>query len=191
MKISHRRLECSLLASTLAMSETLCDSNNILYNLNPSLILSDETESDLAELAEVHNSLEGLGCSDNKTLNIYVADSVTQWSLMSKLGLPTASKGGVQALITVPNSERNYILQSKGGKSLSQRSLDQFIVDFHENPDSLAPLQANKPLLQQQSNELNSVSVEEINAKSFAETLLQAPRTRPGNDYECLHVFKR
>ena len=56
-----------------------------------------EDNCDQKEVKEVFDEHEpfvwGLGCRDNRSLNFYVLDFVTQWSLVQKLDLDSLGEG--------------------------------------------------------------------------------------------------
>ena len=102
------RLDCSLMASTASVLN--CDLKEVF----------DEYYEDV-EAAEAP-FVWGLGCRDNRTLNFYILDNLTQWSLRQKLGLEDSLGGHQhkdQALILSLNEEKIYKMEAE----LSRRNL--------------------------------------------------------------------
>lgn len=114
-------------------------------------------------------SVWGLGCQDNRTLNLYVLDLTTQWSLVQKLGL----RHEHQALIVSLHEDK--ILAMNHGQDLNSKNLAKFVRAFHEDPDALKLLKLSSTT----SEQSDATSIEEINADNFANKLLSV-RTEPG-----------
>lgn len=126
-------------------------------------IQCDEQPSFDLTFDEHDPSVWGLGCRDNRTLNLYVLDLVTQWSLVQKLGLAFEPK----AVIVSLQDDKIFVMEEE----LSSWSLAKFVRTFHEDPESLKLLKL--------SSSTSSEAIEEINADNFASKLLSF-RTEPG-----------
>ena len=125
-----QRLDCSLMAST-ASATTSADND-------------DEVE-DNCDLKEVNVFDEhepfvwGLGCRDNRSLNFYVLDFVTQWSLVQKLDLGGRAEAGgygsghhkvlPKAVIISLNDDKIFAM----GQELSSLNLENFLRTFHDS----------------------------------------------------------
>ena len=170
------RLDCSLMASTARDSQN-CDLKDVFDEYSSSSGYSVEKKQEAAEAPFVW----GLGCRDNRTLNFYVLDSLTQWSLRQKLGLDDgkqqeADKEG-QALILSLNEEKIYKMESR----LNKRNLEDFIIAFHQDPNSFSTLKIKSKSSQNNSSS-NNHEIEEIHAGNFVERLVSEPtkRNKPG-----------
>ena len=162
------RLDCSLMASTARDSQN-CDLKDVFDEYSSSSGYSVEKKQEAAEAPFVW----GLGCRDNRTLNFYVLDSLTQWSLRQKLGLDDDGKQDEgQALILSLNEEKIYKMKKS---KLNRRNLQAFLVAFHQDPNSLSTLKLSTKSHNQSSNE-----IEEIHAGNFVERLVNSKRTKPG-----------
>ena len=168
------RLDCSLMASTARDSQN-CDLKDVFDEYSSSNSGYSEKEAEAP-------FVWGLGCRDNRTLNFYVLDSLTQWSLRQKLGLDDgkqqeADKEG-QALILSLNEEKIYKMESR----LNKRNLEDFIIAFHQDPNSLSTLKMKSSKSSQNSSNIHQVEIEEIHAGNFVERLVSSPakRNKPG-----------
>ena len=168
------RLDCSLMASTARDSQN-CDLKDVFDEYSSSSGYSVEKQQEAAEAPFVW----GLGCRDNRTLNFYVLDSLTQWSLRQKLGLDDDGKQDEgQALILSLNEEKIYKMESR----LNKRNLEDFIIAFHQDPNSLSTLKIKSKSSQQNNSSSNNHEIEEIHAGNFVERLVSEPakRNKPG-----------
>ena len=168
------RLDCSLMASTARDSQN-CDLKDVFDEYSSSSGYSVEKKQEAAEAPFVW----GLGCRDNRTLNFYVLDSLTQWSLRQKLGLDDDGKQDEgQALILSLNEEKIYKMESR----LNKRNLEDFIIAFHQDPNSLSTLKMKSSKSSQNSSNIHQVEIEEIHAGNFVERLVSEPtkRNKPG-----------
>ena len=166
------RLDCSLMASTARDSQN-CDLKDVFDEYSSSSGYSVEKKQEAAEAPFVW----GLGCRDNRTLNFYVLDSLTQWSLRQKLGLDDDGKQDEgQALILSLNEEKIYKMESR----LNKRNLEDFIIAFHQDPNSFSTLKIKSKSSQNRSS--NNHEIEEIHAGNFVERLVSEPtkRNKPG-----------
>ena len=111
LKRMSERLDCSLMASTASVLN--CDLKDVF----------DEYYEDSEK--EEDSFVWGLGCRDNRTLNFYVLDSLTQWSLRQKLGLEDA-EDKEQALILSLNEEKIYKMEAE----LNRQNLQVIYSDF-------------------------------------------------------------
>ena len=178
------RLDCSLMASTARDSQN-CDLKDVFDEYSSSSGYSVEKQQEAAEAPFVW----GLGCRDNRTLNFYVLDSLTQWSLRQKLGLDDDGKQDEgQALILSLNEEKIYKMESR----LNKRNLEDFIIAFHQDPNSLSTLKMKSSKSSQNSSNIHQVEIEEIHAGNFVERLVSSPakRNKPGELY-IYRVFKQ
>lgn len=154
MKRMARRLDCAMMAS---LAPTQC-------NEQPSFdLVFDEHDP----------SVWGLGCRDNRTLNLYVLDLITQWSLVQKLGL---GQHEPNAIIVSLHDDKIFVMNEE----LSSKSLAKFVRAFHEDPESLKLLKLSSSI---SSSSASSEAIEEINADNFANKLLSF-RTEPGECYQ-------
>ena len=174
LKRMSERLDCSLMASTARDSQN-CDLKDVFDEYSSSNSGYSEKEAEAP-------FVWGLGCRDNRTLNFYVLDSLTQWSLRQKLGLDDgkqqeADKEG-QALILSLNEEKIYKMESR----LNKRNLEDFIIAFHQDPNSLSTLKMKSSKSSQNSSNIHQVEIEEIHAGNFVERLVSSPakRNKPG-----------
>ena len=152
------RLDCSLMASTAGEDSQNCDLKDVFDEYST-------TEDSEAQAPFVW----GLGCRDNRTLNFYVLDSLTQWSLRQKLGILDEDQA---ALILSLHEEKIYKMKKS---KLNRRNLQDFLVAFHQDPNSLSTLKLSTKSHNQSSNE-----IEEIHAGNFVERLVNSKRTKPG-----------
>ena len=102
-----------------------------------------EDNCDQKEVKEVFDEHEpfvwGLGCRDNRSLNFYVLDFVTQWSLVQKLDLGGRAEAGgygsghhkvlPKAVIISLNDDKIFAM----GKELSSPNLENFLRTFHDS----------------------------------------------------------
>ena len=102
-----------------------------------------EDNCDQKEVKEVFDEHEpfvwGLGCRDNRSLNFYVLDFVTQWSLVQKLDLGGRAEAGgygsghhkvlPKAVIISLNDDKIFAM----GQELSSPNLENFLRTFHDS----------------------------------------------------------
>jgi len=194
LKRMAQRLDCSLMAST-ASATTSADND-------------DEVE-DNCDLKEVNVFDEhepfvwGLGCRDNRSLNFYVLDFVTQWSLVQKLDLDRRDPSGPghhkvlpKAVIISLNDDKIFAMDQE----LSSPNLENFVRTFHGDSreqsqveseaeatgsateaGGLRQLKLSKAISEHQQAEAKTTmtSIEEIHAGNFAERLMRSPRSMP------------
>jgi len=156
LKRMSERLDCSLMASTAGEDSQNCDLKDVF------------DEYSTTEDSEAPPFVWGLGCRDNRTLNFYVLDSLTQWSLRQKLGILDEDQA---ALILSLHEEKIYKMKKS---KLNRRNLQDFLVAFHQDPNSLSTLKLSTKSHNQSSNE-----IEEIHAGNFVERLVNSKRTKP------------
>merc|ERR1740129_1021520 len=127
LKRMAQRLDCSLMASTASNDDEA----------------EAEDNCDQKEVKEVFDEHEpfvwGLGCRDNRSLNFYVLDFVTQWSLVQKLDLGGRAEAGgygsghhkvlPKAVIISLNDDKIFAM----GKELSSPNLENFLRTFHDS----------------------------------------------------------
>jgi len=127
LKRMAQRLDCSLMASTAS----------------PTASNDDEDNCDQKEVKEVFDEHEpfvwGLGCRDNRSLNFYVLDFVTQWSLVQKLDLGGRAEAGgygsghhkvlPKAVIISLNDDKIFAMDQE----LSSPNLENFLRTFHDS----------------------------------------------------------
>ena len=157
LKRMSERFDCSLMASTAGEDSQNCDLKDVF------------DEYSTTEDSEAPPFVWGLGCRDNRTLNFYVLDSLTQWSLRQKLGILDEDQA---ALILSLHEEKIYKMKKS---KLNRRNLQAFLVAFHQDPNSLSTLKLSTKSHNQSSNE-----IEEIHAGNFVERLVNSKRTKPG-----------
>ena len=191
-----QRLTCAVMAST-----GLCDLEN---NNNDDLDKTKEAAAAFSDIfaEEVFDEkrplLRSLGCQDNRTLNFYLIDKVTQWSLLQHLGVLDSRSKNLEelgsnspdlpkAIIVSLLDEKVFAMEDDPADGLTLESLKSFVRTFHDNVNQLKVLKQSKVL----QKDLNSEEVEksntaggirEMNANNFAETIAIATQTTPGNN---------
>ena len=191
-----QRLTCAVMAST-----GLCDLEN---NNNDDLDKTKEASVAFSDIfaEEVFDEkrplLRSLGCQDNRTLNFYLIDKVTQWSLLQHLGVLDSRSKNLEvlgsnspdlpiAIIVSLLDEKVFAMEDDPADGLTLESLKSFVRTFHDNVNQLKVLKQSKVL----QKDLNSEEVEksntaggirEMNANNFAETIAIATQTTPGNN---------
>jgi len=136
LKRMAQRLDCSLMASTASAAASIGDQSDSY---------DDSEVEDNCDLKEVNVFDEhepfvwGLGCRDNRSLNFYVLDFVTQWSLVQKLDLDSLDKGRngssgpghhkvlPKAVIISLNDDKIFAMDQE----LSSPNLENFVRTFH------------------------------------------------------------
>jgi len=125
--VSHWRLGCALAA------------------VDPSTCALSNGEKNMWEEQPLNGregiSVEGLACADNRTLNFYLFDSVTQYSLARRLGLDLNAHGTAAVIVDV-HGEVAHVLDG----DVTASSLESFIRDFHLNRKNLKRLRLSPKL---------------------------------------------
>ena len=132
-----QRLDCSLMASTGSSPATsTASANDSADDYN-----DVEDNCDLKEVSvfdEHEPFVWGLGCQDNRSLNFYVLDLVTQWSLVQKLDLegqlggrssPGHHRVLPKAVIISLNDDKIFAMDQE----LSSSNLENFLRTFHDS----------------------------------------------------------
>lgn len=160
------RLDCSLLFTTAVNGD--CN----LFDGDVEDVFQ-ETDMD----SGVSDQLWGLGCEDNKTLNVYTLDTVTQWALAEKLGLDfETTHPGV--LIVDHKGETYYEMPG----NLSPQNVADFITTFHKDPGTLTmkKLSQDPPAIPcHLPTAPNQPCIQEINRDTFYPNLLAPNREKP------------
>merc|ERR1712020_315973 len=96
----------------------------------PPAAAAGEDYCDLKIFDEDQPFVWGLGCRDNRSLNFYILDSVTQWSLLHKLGLDSrrpADHKVPKAVIISLNDDKIFAMDQE----LTSQNLQNFVQAFH------------------------------------------------------------
>ena len=158
------RLDCALMASASSLS---CDP------FFPGVMEHESLESD--------SEVWGLGCRDNRSLNFYVLDSTTQWSLVQRLhGDHKVPQQPPKAVIISLNDDKIFAMDQE----LSSQNLQNFLRAFHadnrdlevEEGSGLRLVKLSKPIKKHKNSEIL-----EINAANFVQKLVTSNRNVSGN----------
>ena len=185
-----QRLTCAVMAST-----GLCDLEN---NNNDDLDKTKEAADIFAEevFDEKRPLLRSLGCQDNRTLNFYLIDKVTQWSLLQHLGVLDSRSKNLEelgsnsddlpkAIIVSLLDEKVFAIEDDPTDGLTLESLKSFVRTFHDNVNQLKVLKQSKVLqkdLSSEEAEKSAGGIREMNANNFAETIAISTQTTPGTN---------
>ncbi len=134
--VSANRLRCSLAAADPRSCRLVAQEEDGAANSAAGLPahVPDEifsTEDDPAR---------GLGCSGNRTLNFYLADSATQFYLARQIGLTGAGPDLEAAVIVDLEGETVYQMGDDEGRPSSRAALAKFVSKYHADPSSLRRL---------------------------------------------------
>ena len=135
------RLDCSLMASMASTKKKGCKYSEDRGRQSEAVF----QDSDFTHLK---SPIWGLGCNSNLSLNFYILDSVTQWSLLHKLKAKGQNEGSddnhpqvPKAMIISLNDDKIFAMK---GRWLDRQNLKNFIRAFHglrkERPEG--PLEA-------------------------------------------------
>ena len=187
-----QRLTCAVMAST-----GLCD----LENNNNDLDQKKEAAAAAIFAEEVFDEkrpplLWSLGCQDNRTLNFYLIDKVTQWSLLQHLGVLDSRSKSLEeqgsnspdlpnAIIVSLLDEKVFAMEEDPTDGLTLESLKSFVRTFHDNVNQLKVLKQSKVLqkdlnIEEELEKSDAGGIREMNANNFAETIAIATQTTPG-----------
>lgn len=151
--------------------------------LDCSLMAWDDSESELSSCQVLEDGqLEdpfvwGLGCRDNRSLNFYVLDSVTQWSLVHKLGLAGLDHKVPKAVIISLNDDKIFAMD----REFTSQNLQNFIAAFHGIAARAAAKDEQEVVaLKQLKLSKKKPRTDEIHANNFASRLLAKDRKIPG-----------
>ena len=124
------RLDCSLMASMDSTKKKGCNSSEDRGRQSKAVFQD-------SDFTDPKSPIWGLGCNSNRSLNFYILDSVTQWSLLHKLKAKGQKEGHddndpqpqVQtAMIISLNDEKRIAMK---GRWLDRQNLENFIGAFH------------------------------------------------------------
>ncbi len=129
-----------------------------------------------SEEVESEDNLDGLGCSDNRTLNFYLADSGTQGALARQLGL---SEGVEEAAVIIDlPAETVYVMEEEeqeGSAAITFGKLSRFIVQFHREPSSLHRLKLTSPEVENKATDKDAESwIRPLSSADFDSSVLNA-----------------
>jgi preprotein translocase subunit SecA len=94
-------------------------------------------------------------------------------SIFSLLGLET------QKSTAIIVSLHNEVIYKMDDDVLTGENLSKFVENFHKNLETLKVLKLSKTILNKATVDSNN-PMQELNASTFAETLLKTHRTEPG-----------